>query len=454
VKRSLVLAGGGMRVAWQAGVLKALEEEGLDFDHVDGSSGGILSAAMLLSGQGADEMCRRWSELSVRDFGSPLPARDYLRGPWGMPALADRDGLIDKVYPALGIDVDAIRSTEKEGTFNVADFTHKQLLAVEAAAIDVELMSAGMSLPIFMTPLHRDGVVYTDAVWMSDANLGEALRRGADEIWLVWCIGNSPHWGDGPLEQYVHMIEMSAMGALNADIETARAAGRDFVLHVIKPDHPLPLDPEYYLGRISSDSLVAMGYRDARAYLASRSAVGVVHDESCTAMTDPPPSFRFVERLSGEADGHEVRLELTVVAPVEADDGPVELAGFLDHPGWGARAFLADGRVERTEDAVTYRASLRRPRGWAQLEATRSLDGGALDLWSDANEVAVRVLGPEGVELDTTMRLGAGGALRLAASLEPVGVHGLPGRTKAIARALERGVSALLHTRSTITPRP
>lgn len=446
MKRSLVLAGGGMRVAWQAGVLKALEEEGLDFDHIDGSSGGILSAGMLLSGLGADEMCQRWSELSVRDFGSPLPVRDYLRGPWGMPALADRDGLIDKVYPALGIDVDAIRATDKEGTFNVTDFTHKRLLAVEASAIDAELMSAGMSLPIFMTPLHRDGVVYTDAVWMSDANVGEALRRGADEVWLVWCIGNSPQWGDGPLEQYVHMIEMSAMGALNADFETARAAGRPFVLHVIKPDHPLPLDPEFYLGRISSDSLVAMGYRDARAYLTTRTSGGVTQDESCTAMTDPPPSFRFVETMSSETGGQQVRLELTIVSPVDADDGPVELAGFLDHPAWGARTFLADGRVERTEDAVTYRARLRRPQGWAQLEATRTLGGGLFDVWTDANDVAVRVLGPDSAELlDTTMRLGAGGALRLAASLEPVGVHGVLGRTEAIARAVARGVSALLH---------
>lgn len=48
--RSLVFAGGGMRVAWQAGVVRAVQEEGLEFDHIDGTSGGILSTAMLLSG--------------------------------------------------------------------------------------------------------------------------------------------------------------------------------------------------------------------------------------------------------------------------------------------------------------------------------------------------------------------------------------------------------------------
>ena len=40
VRRSLVLAGGGMRVAYQAGALAALEEAGLRFHHADGTSGG------------------------------------------------------------------------------------------------------------------------------------------------------------------------------------------------------------------------------------------------------------------------------------------------------------------------------------------------------------------------------------------------------------------------------
>ena len=62
-------------------------------------------------------------------------------------------------------------------------------------------------------------------MWVKDANVTEALRRGADEVWLVWCIGNSPYWGDGPLEQYVHMIEMSANGALFAELGR-RARGR------------------------------------------------------------------------------------------------------------------------------------------------------------------------------------------------------------------------------------
>ena len=38
-------------------------------------------------------------------------------------------------------------------------------------------------------------------------------------------------------------------------------------LHVIKPQHPIPLDPAYYLGRIDAATLIDLGYQDACRYL-------------------------------------------------------------------------------------------------------------------------------------------------------------------------------------------
>ncbi|MCW2812105.1 MAG: patatin [Friedmanniella sp.] len=429
--RSLVCAGGGMRVAWQAGVVRALEEDGLTFDHVDGTSGGILTAAMMLSGVSGAQMCERWSGLDVRAFGSALPLADYLTGPWSLPALGDADGLLTRVFPALGIDVGAIRSAPTAGTFNVADFGDKRCLAVDAVDVDAELLAAGMSLPLFMTPLRRDGRVYTDAVWIRDANVAEALRRGADEIWLLWCIGNTGTWGDGPLEQYVHMIEMSAMGALLADFDAAAQAGRSFVLHVVRPDHPLPLDPEFYLGRISADDLVAMGYRDARGYLDHRTEAGVVPDRFCTQMTDTPPGVRFRERLHGEVDGEPLVLHLVSVLPSDPADGPVSTAGFLDHAPWGGRCFLADGGLGIDATSATYRARVRVDGRWESLVARRDLvDDPGPDAWSDATTVSLQV----GDRLSTTVRLGVRGAAALLASVEPVGVHGPVDRAAAVAQ--------------------
>jgi predicted acylesterase/phospholipase RssA len=76
-KRSLLLAGGGMRVAYQAGVLLALKEEGLCFHHGDGTSGGTINLAMLFSGLAPQEMIARWKSLDVKDFATLLPVKDY-----------------------------------------------------------------------------------------------------------------------------------------------------------------------------------------------------------------------------------------------------------------------------------------------------------------------------------------------------------------------------------------
>ena len=47
-KRALILAGGGLKVGFQAGVLQVwLDETGLQFDHADGASGGCFNLTMI-----------------------------------------------------------------------------------------------------------------------------------------------------------------------------------------------------------------------------------------------------------------------------------------------------------------------------------------------------------------------------------------------------------------------
>lgn len=434
MKRSLVLAGGGMRVAWQAGVVKALAEEGLHFDHVDGTSGGILTTAMMLSGVTPDEMIKRWRAVNVRNFSSALPLRDYLKGPWNLPALSDADGIVNKVFPALGIDVERIRTSTLEGSFNVANFTEKRSVALDATEIDADLLAAGMSLPLFMTPLRRDGETWTDAAWIRDANVTEALQRGADEVWLIWCVGNSPYWGDGPLEQYVHMIEMSASGGLLADFALAEASGREFVLHVIKPSHPLPLDPDFYLGRIDALTLMAMGYRDAVAYLSSRSPAGVAADYTCTAMTDPPTGVRWREKLTSSSVG----AVLTVWLPTEPGL-PASVTGFLESPDWEYPAPLANGVliISDNDGSWSYAGQIRRNGQWQEVSVKRDFRGGGT-VWHRRMEASLSI-GAERYDV----HLGMADAAALLASLEPFGAHGVFQRAAAVAAVLGKGIRGL-----------
>jgi len=310
-RRSLVLAGGGMRVAYQAGVLRALAEDGLRYAHADGASGGTINLAMLLSGVSPKEMCERWATLDVKDFVSLLPLRRYFRGPTQL-AYGDADGLVERVFPHLGIDVERIRAARGiEGTFNVVDYGSKTNHAIPHTELDLDLLVAAVSLPIMLPPVAARGSLYTDSVWIKDANLVEAARRGAEEIWLVWCIGNTNVYRRGVLNQYVHMIELSANGSVVEELERIEERpGPAPALHVVKPDFPIPLDPDFFFGRIDARSLIAMGYRDARRYLEGRAAGGVARDWTATKMSDPGRAVAFVERWRSADLNLSLRVEI------------------------------------------------------------------------------------------------------------------------------------------------
>jgi len=60
-RRSLILAGGGLKVAFQAGVLQVwLDEAGLTFDHVDGASGGVFNRATHCQGMSGRQIADNW----------------------------------------------------------------------------------------------------------------------------------------------------------------------------------------------------------------------------------------------------------------------------------------------------------------------------------------------------------------------------------------------------------
>jgi phage tail tube protein FII len=450
-----------MRVAWQSGAVQALLESGLTFAHADGTSGGIFTLSMLLSGLSPEDMCERWRTIDMGDFTSFMPIGEYLKSPTNLIAVGSADGLVEKVYPHLGIDVQRIHAARgMDGTFNVCDFTDKVIEVVPHTAVDVDLLVAGMSLPIFLPPVAKEERIYTDAVWIKDANLTEALERGAEEIWLLWCIGNTGRYGTGALEQYVHMIEMSANGALFweldliADVNRRRAAGelvhgssRPTRVHVVKPEYPLPLDPDFYLGRVRADTLVAMGYRDACRYLDSVLADGVGLGAGATKMKDPPLGVRFTEHFSGTVTVEGMEGEVTLDVGIEIHDlatSSGELVGRICFAPWDQPMYLAGGcfAIMSTESdggttEVIYEARFGHAgRSFMFRGVKRLHDDPGFDLMSDATTLHL-TLGEDSPEAAVatsgTLRAGLGDVRRTVSSLEPVGAHDLSDRASVLA---------------------
>jgi hypothetical protein len=311
-RRALILPGGGMRVAYQAGAVKALHDWGLRYSHADAASGGTMNLAALLSGIGPDDLCRRWRTLDPKNFVSLMPFSAYLRFP-NIAAFGSFQGLTRKVFPHLGIDTGRLRAERSlSATFNVCVFDEKIVTPLPNDAMDEPLLLAGVSLPLMTPAVRHDGHTYTDAVWIRDCNLMAPVKAGANELWIIWCIANTPVFKNGPLNQYVHMIEMSALGALHEDFARIaelnerisrgeRPYGHDtpIVVHLIRPDWPIPLDPDYVLGRTDGDTLVDTGYRDASRYLASMTHAGTALDPASTRMREPGRGVAFREAMSG-----------------------------------------------------------------------------------------------------------------------------------------------------------
>ena len=309
-RRALILPGGGMRVAYQAGVIKALHDAGLRFSFADGASGGTMNLAALLSGITPEDLCRRWRTLPVRQFISLRALHRYLKFP-NSGALGDFDGIERVIFPHLGIDLDALNSAQGiSAKFNVCDFDDKIARAIPPQDMARELLLAGISLPLATPPLSYDDKTWTDAVWIRDSNLMEAVRSGANELWVAWCIGNTPTFEQGLLEQYVHMIEMSAVGKLSeelaeiAALNQAIARGerpfgheREIAVHVVAPEQPIPLDPDFLSGKIDAATLISYGYRDARRVLARGSPTAL--DPNATKMSDRGQGIHFRETMSG-----------------------------------------------------------------------------------------------------------------------------------------------------------
>lgn len=313
IKRSLILAGGGMRVAYQAGVLLALEESKIKFTHVDGTSGGIFNTAMLASGLGANEIADRWRTLKIRHFISGRKFKNYLN-PFFMQGYADADNIRDKVFPHLGIDLTAIRQNKTiNATFNVCNFSDKTIEAIGNETVQEDHLIAGVSLPILMPALRIGKDWYTDAVWIKDANLMEAVRQQSQELWLIWAIGNSATYLPGVFNQYVHMIEMSANGALLEEYDQIRLINKVIAqgsgeyaqktairLFVIKSPMPLPLDPDLFFNKVNARELINMGYDNAKSRLLRQPLAPEKMDKTTTKSHDPGSVLSFRATFSGK----------------------------------------------------------------------------------------------------------------------------------------------------------
>ncbi len=444
-RRALVFAGGGVKVAYQAGAVQVLlDEAGIEFDLADGASGGVFNLAMWCQGMTGRQIADNWRNYQpLGDFSPNL--RGWLRGPWGASVLT-AGGLRRHTLTSFGQDWHEIRSTTREAVFELFNFIRQELQPVPAAQITEDRLLSAIALPMWFPPERIDGDTYIDAVFATDGNLEEMIRRGADELWVIWTVSTRGRWAPGFVAEYFVMIEAVANSGLrvalqrieqnNADIAAGRPGsyGRPITVRVISAEVPLG----YLLNfrRAAFVRAVDLGVRDTRVWCARH---GIR-----TRPVPPGPgpagsgrgaaAVRFHEVMKGQLTVGETARESTARMVLDLDVVIRDLDAFLADPGHAAevsgtvRCAALGGRLpvrsgtlrlltdaactEGTEKNMTYDLAVTDPLGRAlRVHGVKRLVRGARpEIWADSTSLTTEVRD------EAAGRVVAAGILRISVS--------------------------------------
>ena len=198
-----------LRFPFQAGVLQVwLDEAGIEFDHGDGVSAACFNLAMWAQGMSGKQIADNWRHFnpsSAVDINwSQLPLLFFAE------SFFELDAFRKKIFPRWGIDLEKIRLSKRDATFNVYNFSKHYLRPVTTPELTEDFLIATGSLPVFFPPVKIEGDTYIDAVLNTATNLEEAIRRGADELWVIWTTSERGKWGKGFLGNFFGIFEATA----------------------------------------------------------------------------------------------------------------------------------------------------------------------------------------------------------------------------------------------------
>jgi len=275
-RRALVLSGGGGRGAYQCGVYKYLEEEGIEPDILAGTSIGAINAAAIVSGVTASRLEEMWLSLENRfvhrfrrDFWNIFRWQSILT-----------TSPLERTLLRF-IDFDRIRTSPKELRITAVEVETGELRVFTNEEITVKHLLASASIPVIYPWTRIGSSIYWDGGTMANTPLAPAIDAGADEIFVVLLspIGARRIPPPRNLAEGASLaFELALLASFLMDLKQLERinqlcrAGLDTThrvidCHIIAPSEPVGLDLILRYEKEETKRLIEMGYRDARRVL-------------------------------------------------------------------------------------------------------------------------------------------------------------------------------------------
>ena len=280
MSKILVLAGGSVKGAFQAGVIKALFEQGYQPDAIYGVSAGSLNAAYLVNQFGQQANAHLpisypqaaqdlWDFWELRITHPQSLSKPFNLFELGWSALTKKfKGLVD-TSPLRDLLQDVLQSRNlsaspvglKVGAVNVLDGA---MHYVDPSFENFqEYLLASSAVPILMPVVKINGETrksYLDGGLRDVAPLQKAIQDGATEVVVIACHTEMIEGGDfdsGDVLALVdRVMDIAVNEILNADLRMQRS---EVKLRIIRPMQPLSIDIQHFT-KMDIRRMLEMGY--------------------------------------------------------------------------------------------------------------------------------------------------------------------------------------------------
>ncbi|MFC3149919.1 patatin-like phospholipase family protein [Litoribrevibacter euphylliae] len=240
----IAFGGGGVRGFIHLGVIKALEEEGINASVVTGTSAGSIAAAFYASGKSYQDMIDAVNNLSAWGIADVrISNQGILQG----------EALADWVNEQL--DSPQIESLPKQLGIAVTDLTDRQEKLISKGNVG-KAVQVSSSIPGAFIPVEIDGNLYVDGGVLSVVPVNFARSMGADIVIAVDVYCGSNYKDISTASRLLY----SAFRIQSCRIAESEMANADLL---IQPD----FEPSNFASFDSRDEAIEIGYQAAKGQL-------------------------------------------------------------------------------------------------------------------------------------------------------------------------------------------